>query len=233
MIIIILQNDNCNFFSSLRLQINIEGFFRIFKPQKNLNQKAQKISDSELVKLYLDTQRQNYFSMIYSRYANKVYAKCLSMLKNESLAVDACQDIFLKIFLNLARFEEKSQFSTWVYSITYNYCIDSLRKHKKENEIFKYEKEIKDETAYEEGDYEIFEIESQKLDKVMELIPSEDKAILLMKYEQSMSIKDISEIMDKTESAIKMKIKRAKEKARILSETLVNVLILLIWKIMM
>ncbi len=208
-------------------------FLFFSKLQKILNNKSLKIPDAELVRLYLDTQRQDYFSMIYNRYANKVYAKCLSMLKNEAWSVDACQDIFLKIFLNLSKFEEKSQFSTWVYSITFNYCIDSLRKHKKENELFMFEKDIKDEVPEEESDYEIFEIESQKLEKVMELIPSEDKAILLMKYEQSMSIRDISEIMDKTESAIKMKIKRAKEKARILSETLINLLIIILWKIMM
>jgi DNA-directed RNA polymerase specialized sigma24 family protein len=66
----------------------------------------------------------------------------------------------------------------------------------------------------------------------MEMIPGEDKAILIMKYEQSMSIKEISEILDKTESAVKMKIKRAKEKARHLSKSIVNILMLVIWKIL-
>jgi RNA polymerase sigma factor (sigma-70 family) len=191
-----------------------------------------KIPDAELVRLYLNTQRQDYFSMIYNRYANKVYAKCLSMLKNEEWAIDACQDIFMKIFMNLAKFEEKSQFSTWIYSITFNYCIDSLRKNKKENEVFGYEKEIKDDTSDVQEDAEIFEMEAQKLEKVMEMIPGEDKAILIMKYEQSMSIKEISEILDKTESAVKMKIKRAKEKARHLSKSIVNILMLVIWKIL-
>lgn len=154
------------------------------------------------------------------------------MLKNEEWAIDACQDIFMKIFMNLAKFEEKSQFSTWIYSITFNYCIDSLRKNKKENEVFGYEKEIKDDTSDVQEDAEIFEMEAQKLEKVMEMIPGEDKAILIMKYEQSMSIKEISEILDKTESAVKMKIKRAKEKARHLSKSIVNILMLVIWKIL-
>lgn len=197
-----------------------------------MHQKKLKIPDAELVRLYIDTQSQEYFSMIYKRYANKVYAKCLAMLKNEEWAIDASQDIFMKIFMNLVKFEEKSQFSTWVYSITFNYCIDSLRKHKKENEIFVYEKELKDHTDEDENEAEIFEMEAQKLEKVMEVIPSEDKALLIMKYEQSMSIKEISEILDKTESAVKMKIKRAKEKARVLSRSFINILVLIIWKIM-
>lgn len=194
--------------------------------------KNQKIPDSELVKCYIETQQQDYFSMIYNRYINKVYAKCMSMLKNENLAIDACQDIFMKLFLNLSKFEEKSQFSTWVYSITFNHCIDLLRKHKKQNEIFGFEKEIKDDVAEDISDADILELEVQKLEKVMDMIPSEDKALLIMKYEQSMSIREISEILDKTESAIKMKLKRAKEKARILSETIITILILIIWKMM-
>ena len=198
-----------------------------------MTQKKLKIPDAELVRLYIDTQSQEYFSMIYNRYANKVYAKCLSMLKNEEWAIDASQDIFMKIFMNLVRFEEKSQFSTWVYSITFNYCIDSLRKHKKENEIFAHEKELKDQPYEDDNEAEVFEMEAQKLEKVMDMIPGEDKALLIMKYEQSMSIREISEILDKTESAIKMKIKRAKEKAKILSNMIMNVLVLFLWKIMM
>ena len=198
-----------------------------------MNQKKLKIPDAELVRLYIDTQSQEYFSMIYNRYANKVYAKCLSMLKNEEWAIDASQDIFMKIFMNLVRFEEKSQFSTWVYSITFNYCIDSLRKHKKENEIFAHEKELKDQPYEDDNEAEVFEMEAQKLEKVMDMIPGEDKALLIIKYEQSMSIREISEILDKTASAVKMKIKRAKEKAKILSNMIMNVLVLFLWKIMM
>ncbi|GAB1397168.1 RNA polymerase sigma factor [Saprospiraceae bacterium] len=199
-----------------------------------MNQKKLKIPDAELVRLYIDTQSQEYFSMIYNRYANKVYAKCLSMLKNEEWAIDASQDIFMKIFMKLiVKFEEKSQFSTWVYSITFNYCIDSLRKHKKENEIFAHEKELKDQPYEDDNEAEVFEMEAQKLEKVMDMIPGEDKALLIMKYEQSMSIREISEILDKTESAVKMKIKRAKEKAKILSNMIMNVLVLFLWKIMM
>lgn len=74
--------------------------------------------------MYLKYQSEQCFSLLYNRYVKKVYAKCISILKEESLARDATQEIFLKIFLNLIRFEEKARFSTWVYAITYNYCID-------------------------------------------------------------------------------------------------------------
>ena len=63
------------------------------------------MGDSEVIKMYLKYQSEQCFSLLYNRYVKKVYAKCISILKEESLARDATQEIFLKIFLNLIRFE--------------------------------------------------------------------------------------------------------------------------------
>ena len=60
----------------------------------------------------------------------------------------------------------------------------------------------------------LLEMEVSRLKKVLEEIPSGDRAVLLMKYQDELSIKEIAEILNKTESAIKMKIKRAKHKAQ-------------------
>ena len=58
-------------------------------------------------------------------------------------------------------------------------------------------------------------MEGARLKKVLSIIPPRDRTILLMKYFDDMSIKEIAGILDKSESAIKMKIKRAKHKAQI------------------
>ena len=63
-------------------------------------------------------------------------------------------------------------------------------------------------------DATLLEMEVSRLKKVLEEIPPGDKAILLMKYQDGMSIKEIAEILSKTDSAVKMKIKRAKHKAK-------------------
>jgi len=173
-----------------------------------------KVSDEELVKSYLETQESRYFDKLYVKYSNKVFSKCISLLKNEALAQDATQDIFLKIFLNLSKFGGKSKFSTWIYSITYNYCIDLIRKAKKEKNIFSEDIENAPDLAEEVPDSALLEIEVKKLKVILEKIPVGDKAVLLMKYQDDMSIKEISETLDKSESAIKMKIKRAKHKVQ-------------------
>jgi len=172
------------------------------------------VDDSQIIRLYLKTRNSVYFDILYKRYSGKIFSKCISLLKDEARAKDAAQEIFTKIFLNMAKFNEKSKFSTWVYSITYNYCIDFLRGKKKEKRLFSDEMENPPEVVDDVPDNELLEIEVTRLKVVLDKIPAGDKAILLMKYQDDLQIKEIARILDKTESAIKMKIKRAKHKAQ-------------------
>lgn len=158
------------------------------------------------------TSNNYYFEILYKRYSSKVFGKCLTLLRDDFKAQDATQDIMMKILLNLSKFGGKSKFSTWIYSITYNFCIDQIRKSKKDksdlvenlNELADIEDEVSDKL--------LLEVKLDQLKVICDELPIADKSILMMKYMDNMSIKDISEIIDKTESAVKMKIKRAKEK---------------------
>ena len=173
------------------------------------------MSDNEVIRLYLKTQESAYFSILYKKYAGRVYAKCLSILKDEAMASDALQDIFMKILLNVGTFGEKSSFSTWIYSITYNYCIDQVRRKKKEQNLFSEDIEnIRDVVEEDVPDEYLLELDVKKLRVVLDKLSTDDKTVLLMKYQDDMSIKEIADTFDKTESAIKMKIKRAKYKAK-------------------
>ena len=174
---------------------------------------SKSMTDEEAIEAYLATQNANYFNVLYDRYTGKVFGKCFSLLKSEAKAQDASQEIFVKVLLNLSKFSGKSKFSTWLYSITYNFCIDVIRKNKKNigvlvDDINAYGDEVIDEIE----DSEIMETNVIRLKAVLNEIPAGDKAILLMKYQDEFSIKDICGILNKSESAVKMKIKRAKEK---------------------
>jgi RNA polymerase sigma factor (sigma-70 family) len=173
------------------------------------------LTDSQLIALYLRDQNPAYFTQLYRRYAGKVYAKCYSMLSDEGLARDATQDIFIKVMLNLAKFSEQSSFSTWIYSITYNYCIDMIRKRKKAPLLFTEDVgKISQETEVNIPDSVLLEMKQERLEAVLERLPAGDKAILMMKYQDDLQIKQIAEVLSKTESAIKMQIMRAKQKAQ-------------------
>ena len=172
------------------------------------------MSDEDVIKEYLSTQNSAYFDILYKRYSGKIFGKCISLLKDEARAADATQEVFMKILINLSKFSGKSKFSTWIYSITYNFCIDMIRREKKDPSLLvddietKYDKEDDVEDVY------LLEMKVKRLKIILEEIPVMDKSILLMKYQDEMSIKEISEITQKSESAVKMKIKRAKQKFR-------------------
>lgn len=172
-----------------------------------------KASDEELVRSYQKTMNSKYFDLLYERHNGKVYGKCLSMLNNPTTSKDALQDVFIKVLLNISNFNFKSKFSTWIYSITYNHCIDVIRKEGKlvfsEQELLS---KVEDFPISDENEKLILEMKVERLDQVLELIPVKDKSILLMKYQGGMSIKEMSSIYNKSESAIKMALKRAKEK---------------------
>lgn len=176
------------------------------------------MSDEEIVQEYVKTQNVAYFDILYKRYSGKIFAKCISLLKFEGEAEDAMQEIFMKILLNMSKFSGKSRFSTWIYSITYNYCIDIIRRKKKDPSLLVDNFATNHDAIDDVDDAFLLEVNISRLKVILEEIPVSDKTILLMKYQDDMSIKEIGGVFEKSESAIKMKIKRAKSKFRSIYE---------------
>ncbi len=174
-----------------------------------LKNKYQHKSDEEIVHLLLDSGNQELFELLYTRYFKKVKDKCFSFLKDSKQAEEFANDILTKAYEKIPSFKGNSSFSSWLYSITYNYCIDYLRIKKKlhypnwndSNEI----PEIIDES---EADFEVASYEN--LVTVMELIHPEEKVLLLMKYQDNLSIKHIAKTLRISEDAVKMRLKRAR-----------------------
>ena len=176
--------------------------------------KKSTLSDEELVEEIVHSQNSRLVEVLYERYADKVYRRCISFVKEASIAEDLTHDIFIKVYLNLGGFKQKSKFSTWLYSITYNFCVDYVRKKQKDNVVDMEDKE--GEIAGRDIDTadDLDHIALDRLTELLEQLKSEDKLILLMKYRDDMSIKDIQVAFDISESAVKMRIKRAKEKLK-------------------
>ena len=153
------------------------------------------------------------FAVLYDRYSSKVFQKCTGMTRDRDLAKDLTHDIFLKIFINLSKFDHRSKFGTWVYSITYNYCLDSLRKdnrHRKEDIDERTQEGVPMDDSNEAV---LLGLRAERLDHVLGVIDPTDRAILLMKYEDDLPVKDMQEALGVGESAVKMRLLRARERA--------------------
>jgi len=172
------------------------------------------LSDEQVIEQIVQNQNSQMVGVLYDRYVSKVYRKCISFVKEDDIAENLTHDIFIKVYLNLASFKGKSKFSTWLYSITYNFCIDYLRKSKKmQTYSIEDQREAVSDMEVETLD-DIKHIEAARLKVLLEKVKPDEKMILLLKYRDDKSIKDIQKIFNISESAVKMRIKRAKEKVR-------------------
>jgi len=171
-------------------------------------------SDEELVRRYTETQRNEYFEQLYERYCDKVYRKCLSFSKSPAQAEDLTHDVFLKLVLKLGSFKEQSKFSTWLYSITYNHCADYVRSAQRHTEVHIDEGWDRLDNSQDDELAELAEFEARKLKWALEKMPYEERTMLLMKYQDGASLRDIAELSGLTESAVKMRLKRSRDKLR-------------------
>lgn len=172
------------------------------------------LSDEELVERIAKSKSPMLFGILYDRYVKMVYNKCYGFSKSSSEAEDLTQDVFLTVYLKLSTFKGKSKFSTWLYSLTYNFCTNYVNrdKQRKISENSMPVEETKEKYIPEVSDKEILEMQSHKLKKALDLVDPEDRSILLLKYQDDTSIKDLAELLDIGESAVKMRLKRAKAK---------------------
>ncbi|WP_034040139.1 RNA polymerase sigma factor [Wocania ichthyoenteri] len=175
-----------------------------------------KLPDEDLVKAIVKTNNTLLFEILYDRYATLVYNKCFGFAKDADEAKDLTQDIFLKLFVKLASFKGKSKFSTWLYAFTYNHCVNYVTRNtakKFEKQSVDY-KDIENLSYNEEDDTSFLDMKVDKLKIALELISPEEKMILLLKYQDHLSIRDIESVLGIGESAVKMRIKRAKDKLK-------------------
>ena len=66
---------------------------------------------------------------IYVKYSKSIFAKCLNFFRNEDLAKDAVQDVFIKAYENLDRFKLKESYLPWLYKIANNHCYNVLKRN--------------------------------------------------------------------------------------------------------
>lgn len=175
---------------------------------------VHKLSDEALVEAIVKTNDTLLFEVLYDRFALMVYNKCYGFANSEDEAKDLTQDVFLRVFVKLASFKGRSKFSTWLYAFTYNHCVNYVTR----NTAKKIEKRSVSSDSIENIGEDVdstFEFQSMKVEqlkKVMELISPDEKMILLLKYQDNLTIKELSNVLDIGESAVKMRLKRAKDK---------------------
>jgi len=165
----------------------------------------------------------NAFAVLVGRYKDLVFTLALRMMKHTEEAEEAAQDTFVKVYKSLNKFKGDSKFSTWIYRVAYNTCLDRLKKNKRQQ----YTVEINEYTAHQVKtlDNALDKIEAKEREQAIQdclaLLPSEDSFLLTLYYFEELSLEEIGKIVDLKPNNVKVKLFRSRKKlATILKKTL-------------
>jgi RNA polymerase sigma-70 factor (ECF subfamily) len=154
------------------------------------------------------------FGQLVEAYQTPVYNLAYRMLNNPGEAEEAAQEAFIRAFTRLESYDPSHKFSTWLLSITSNYCIDQLRKRRAL--LLSIDEPLPPHPAlHSDGakgpEAQVMNSEQQEMVQSLlsELQPDYRQAIVL-RYWYELSYDEIAEIMDTTVSAIKSRLFRAR-----------------------
>jgi len=140
------------------------------------------------------------FEELIYNYDKKVLALAMKYVKNEDDAKDIYQDVFIRVFRGLKKFQFKSEFSTWLYRIVTNVCL--THKPSEENEKMNTAIELIDEEPDPERVIKSAEI-SEHITEALESLSPRQKMIFMLKHYEGYKLKEIAEMLQCGEGTIK------------------------------
>ena len=165
---------------------------------------------------------QNAYADIVNLYQHKLYQICYRMLGNKQEAEDIAQEAFVRAYINLHSYDQKRKFSTWIYRIATNLCIDRIRKKKPDyyldaevagtDGLDMYSQIAADEQLPEDV---VAQMELQdRIQYEISRLPDKYRSVIVLKYIEELSLQEISEILDMPLGTVKTRIHRGREALR-------------------
>lgn len=161
-------------------------------------------SDSELIKLFKEGANPNYiFNLLMTKYQQRVYWHIRRLVIDHDDTNDLVQDVFVKVWKNLANFREDSKIFTWLYRIATNESITFLNK-KKRRLFFSFnnlENQLTDKLS-DDNFFKGTEIE-KKLQQAIIKLPPKQRIVFNMKYFDEMKYEEMAEVLQTSVGALK------------------------------
>ena len=155
---------------------------------------------------------------LYQLYAKSMYNTCYRMMNNKEEAEDLLQDSFSEAFLKIKFFRYESSFGAWLKQIVINKCINAIKKKSIEVNYFEDYGSI-DEKDEKEDIFEDVDLEVERIRRAIEKLPNGFRIIISLYLLEGYDHKEISSILDISESTSKTQYIRAKKKIREILKT--------------
>ena len=169
------------------------------------------ISDETLIKTIREGDS-SFFAVIVERYQVPIYNLMYRYSGSAEDAADMTQDVFCRVFEKLERYQTQKSFFAWLYTLALNHARDWARKRTNdERKIQSFSREFSTSETKSPGYLVEADQETKKLLSALETLADDRREMVLLKYRHERSIKEIAEIFDISESAVKMRLNRALE----------------------
>jgi RNA polymerase sigma-70 factor (ECF subfamily) len=155
------------------------------------------------------------YSHFVTNYNKDIFQLAFQLTKDRELSEDLTQDVFIKGFQKIQSFQQKSQFSTWLYRIAYNLIINELRKRKMSFSSFHDEEDSYEDLAEIDAffdDNDDTEQRYQQLDAALQQLTKDEYAFIHFYYYENKTIDEIAFITAQTSANVKVKLFRIRKK---------------------
>ena len=180
---------------------------------------AAPVDDRVLVRR-AQAEDQGAFEELVRRHQHRVVAVAGGILRQREDVEDIAQQVFVKAYFSLKRFDQRAAFSTWLYKITVNECWDLLRKRKVRPLV--YESDLSEEQARQFGAPEERSTPTpdisdtlearQQVERLLECLDERDRMMLILKEVEGFAVEEIAEILDLNANTVKVRLFRARRR---------------------
>jgi RNA polymerase sigma-70 factor (ECF subfamily) len=160
------------------------------------------------------------FEELVRRHQHRVFSVAGGILRRREDVEDIAQQVFVKAYFSLKRFDQRAAFSTWLYKITVNECWDLLRKKKVRPLL--YESDLSEEQAQQfsasekmaSGTQDVSDkLEAQQqVERLLQGLDQRDRMMLILKEVEGFAIEEIAEILDLNANTVKVRLFRARRR---------------------
>ncbi|UCC80600.1 MAG: sigma-70 family RNA polymerase sigma factor [Candidatus Zixiibacteriota bacterium] len=144
------------------------------------------------------------FGKLVRRYENFAYTLIRGLVGNDESARDITQEVFLRAYRSIRRFEQRSSFKTWLYKISYNTALAHISREKKMAERERFAASDRIDDSYKNQSVRI------TLDRIIGELKPEYRAVIILYYYEDLKYEEIAEALDCPIGTVKIRLYRAK-----------------------
>ncbi|MFD2566186.1 RNA polymerase sigma factor [Pseudotenacibaculum haliotis] len=156
----------------------------------------------------------NSFSFLVERYKDMVFTLAYKVVKSREEAEEVSQDSFIKAFRSLDKFKGDSKFSTWLYKIVYNNCMDLVKKKARRYDTGTIDEVVENRIQATESTMQMIERKerAELMNACLEELPEDERTIMWLFYYKELSLKELIEVTSLSEANLKVKLHRTRKK---------------------